>query len=59
VPWRSQPVRVAALDDIIASKEFANRPKDHDALLELYQLQRALNDPTPAPAPAWPDPEPQ
>lgn len=28
-------VRVAALDDVIASKEWANRPKDHDALPEL------------------------
>ena len=33
-------VRVADLDDIIQSKEYANRPKDHDALAEL----RALRD---------------
>jgi hypothetical protein len=31
-------VRVAALDDIIASKEWANRPKDHEALTELRRL---------------------
>ena len=33
-------VRVAALDDIIASKEFADRPKDRDALDELRQIAR-------------------
>ena len=33
-------VRVAALDDVIASKEWANRPKDHEALPEL----RAIRD---------------
>lgn len=32
-------VRVAALGDIVASKEWANRPKDHQALLELRPLQ--------------------
>ena len=32
-------VRVAALDDVIASKEWANRPKDRDALPELRSLQ--------------------
>jgi hypothetical protein len=31
-------VRVAALEDIIASKEFADRPKDHDALPELREI---------------------
>ncbi len=31
-------VQVAALDDIIASKEFADRPKDRDALMELRRL---------------------
>ncbi len=31
-------VHVAALDDIIASKEWANRPKDREALQELYRL---------------------
>lgn len=33
-------VRVADLDDVIQSKEYADRPKDHDALTEL----RALRD---------------
>lgn len=32
-------VRVAALDDVIASKEWADRPKDRDALPELRSLQ--------------------
>jgi hypothetical protein len=32
-------VRVAALDDIVASKEWTNRPKDHEALDELRDLQ--------------------
>lgn len=31
-------VLVAALDDVIASKEWANRPKDHEALPELHRL---------------------
>jgi hypothetical protein len=31
-------VRVAALDDIVASKEVANRPKDQEALGELHAL---------------------
>ena len=31
-------VEVAALDDIIASKEFADRPKDREALDELRHL---------------------
>jgi len=30
---------VAGLDDVIASKEWANRPKDHEALPELRQLR--------------------
>jgi len=33
-------VRVAALGDIVASKEFADRPKDREALPELRELQR-------------------
>ena len=32
-------VRVAALDDIVSSKEWANRPKDRAALDELRALQ--------------------
>jgi hypothetical protein len=35
----STSVMVAALDDIIASKEHAARPKDRDALPELYALR--------------------
>lgn len=31
-------MHVAALDDIVASKEFADRAKDHDALAELRDL---------------------
>lgn len=34
-------IRVAGLNDIIASKEWANRPKDHEALPELYALRDA------------------
>ena len=33
-------VRLAALDDIVASKAFADRPKDREALPELRELQR-------------------
>ncbi|MGH9164216.1 MAG: hypothetical protein ACRDZW_01725 [Acidimicrobiales bacterium] len=33
-------VRAAGLADIIASKEWADRPKDHDALGELHAIQR-------------------
>jgi len=32
------PVRLASLEDIVASKEFANRPKDREALPELRRL---------------------
>ncbi len=34
-------IRLAALEDIIASKEWANRPKDHEALPELYAIRDA------------------
>jgi len=37
--YAGMSVHVAALDDIIASKEWANRPKDRVALPELRQLQ--------------------
>ena len=37
-PLHGVTVRVAALDDIIASKEWADRPKDHEALTELRRL---------------------
>ena len=33
-------IRVAALDDIVASKQWANRPKDRRALPELEALQQ-------------------
>jgi len=39
-----QPVRVAALDDIISSKEWANRPKDHAALPELRAIRDAQTE---------------
>lgn len=46
-------VHIAALDDIIASKQWANRPKDHDALPELLRLRDTLRQseeqPTPKP----------
>ncbi len=32
-------ITAASLEDIIAAKEWANRPKDHDALTELRQLR--------------------
>lgn len=32
-------VMVASLDDIIASKQWANRPKDREALVELRELR--------------------
>ncbi len=38
VDFGGVPVRVAAFDDIIASKEWANRPKDRAALDELHRL---------------------
>jgi len=34
-------VPVAALDDIIASKQWADRPKDRDALPELLRLRES------------------
>lgn len=37
---RGEAVRVAALDDIIASKRYANRSKDQQALPELNRLAR-------------------
>lgn len=37
-------VKVAALDDIIRSKETANRPKDHATLPLLYALRDQIED---------------
>ncbi|MFM1917567.1 MAG: hypothetical protein RJB01_1082 [Actinomycetota bacterium] len=37
-------VRIAALGDIVASKQYADRPKDRDALPELVELLDALDD---------------
>lgn len=37
-------VQVAALEDLIASKEWADRPKDRDALPELWELATAGED---------------
>jgi len=34
-------VHVAALGDVIASKEWAGRPKDHEARPELLELERS------------------
>jgi hypothetical protein len=39
VDAESVPVIVVALDDLIASKEWADRPKDRDALPELRRLR--------------------
>lgn len=39
-------VLIASLPDIIASKEHANRPKDHDALPELRALAREASAPS-------------
>lgn len=45
-------VRLAALEDVISSKEWADRPKDHDALPELHamydRLARAEQPPGPS-----------
>jgi hypothetical protein len=38
-------VRIAALDDVIASKEWANRPKDHEALPELRAIRDRSREP--------------
>jgi hypothetical protein len=48
------PVYVASLDDVIASKEWANRPKDHEALPELYDLREQDLGPDEAPPPTPP-----
>ncbi len=38
-------VRVAALDDVIASKDWANRPTDHEALPELHAIRARQSQP--------------
>lgn len=45
----STVVSVASLDDVITSKEFANRAKDRHALPELYRLRDAQRQTSPAP----------
>jgi hypothetical protein len=49
-------ITAAGIDDVIASKEWANRPKDHDALKELRDLsaQRHASQVRPAVPPAGP-----
>lgn len=42
-------VRVASLADIISSKQWAGRPKDHHALLELLALQDRIDRERPSP----------
>lgn len=44
VVFGSVTVVVASLDDIVQSKKWADRPKDHDALSELHDLQRVSDD---------------
>lgn len=52
-------VRVASLDDIVESKEWADRPKDHLALPELYTIQgREHPGPNPTATPPAPSPRP-
>ena len=47
-------VRIAALDDIIASKQWADRPKDRDALPELLAMRNETQDKnSPRDKPPW------
>jgi len=41
IEGRGFTVHVAALEDIIAAKEYANRPKDREALPELRAIRDA------------------
>lgn len=52
-------VRVAALDDVIRSKESAGRRKDQEALPELYRLANRAADTAPPPDQDAPQPGPQ
>lgn len=60
IGFAERTVQVVALADIIASKEWADRPKDHDALPELRELRRAQlaldRDREGGLAPEWPTP---
>lgn len=47
-------VRVAALEDVIRSKEVAGRRKDQEALPELYRLAGRTAEPAPPPDPDAP-----
>jgi hypothetical protein len=44
-------IRVASLQDVIASKEQANRAKDREDLPELYELRAKQGSTSPAPTP--------
>jgi hypothetical protein len=44
LPYAGMRIRVASLNAIVASKEFANRPKDRDALPELHRLQKQMRE---------------
>ena len=50
-------VLVASLQDVIASKEQADRAKDRDALPELYELRAQQGSTSTGPATALPPPE--
>lgn len=49
VRYKGIEIRVASLDDVIASKEWADRPKDHAALPELRALRDGLSVPNAGP----------
>jgi len=51
-----QVLRLAALAEIIASKEWADRPKDHEALPELRRLAADQSHPAPVAPPPRPGP---
>jgi hypothetical protein len=53
-----QELRLAALAEIIDSKEWANRPKDHEALPELRRLAAERSDAPPGRRRRDPGPEP-